>query len=132
MSFSLSAQFQLLNTAQKLSIFKFLFIFVFVVIFYSLSFRLLPARALFLIVLHNGVKEDSRDKDVICYAEWERRIRTTRTVSWLVSKLCVANYFTSSSPIVIAHSQFWLHVFANIFKKTQTNNCSNKKRRKMC
>ena len=36
-------------------------------------------------------KKDSRNKSVICDAVSERRIRTTRTVSWLVSKLCVAN-----------------------------------------
>ena len=54
--FSLSAQFEQLNTAQKLSIFKFLFLFHFVVMFYSLSSRPLPARPLFLIVLHNDVK----------------------------------------------------------------------------
>ena len=56
MYFSLSAWFEQLNTAQKLSIFKFVFLFHFVVIFYSLSSCLLPARPLFLIVLHNSVK----------------------------------------------------------------------------
>ena len=56
MSFSLSARFEHLNTAQKLGNFKFLFIFHFVVIICSLSSRPLPARPLFLIVLHNGVK----------------------------------------------------------------------------
>ena len=57
MSFTLSARFQQLNTAQKLGILKFLFLFDFVVIFYSLSPHPLPARPLFLIVLHNGVKK---------------------------------------------------------------------------
>ena len=51
---------------QKLAIFKFLFIFYFVIIFYSLSSHPFPARPLFLIGLHNGVKKYSREKGVIC------------------------------------------------------------------
>ena len=75
MSFSLSAWFEQLNTAQKLSIFKFLFLFDFVAIFYSLSSCLLPARPLFLIVLQNGIKKDSHDKGVICDVILEWRIK---------------------------------------------------------
>ena len=59
---------------QKLAIFKFLFLFHIVIIFYSLSFHPLPARPLFLIVLHNGVKKYSREKGVICDIVSERRI----------------------------------------------------------
>ena len=56
MSFSVSARFEQLNTAQKPPIFK-LFFFHFVIIFYSLSSRPLLFGPLFLIVLHNGVKK---------------------------------------------------------------------------
>ena len=67
MFFFLSARFQQLNTAQKLSIFKFLFLFYLVDTFYSLSLPF-PAWPLFLIVLYNGVKKDSGDKGVTCDA----------------------------------------------------------------
>ena len=73
MSFSLSAWFEQLNTAQKLGIFKFLFLFHFVVLFSSLSSRL-PAQPLFLIVLHNGVKKHSHEKGMIWDMVLERRI----------------------------------------------------------
>ena len=56
LSFFLSARFDQLNTVQKLDSFKFLFLFHFAIIFYSLSSHLLPARPLFLIVLHNDLK----------------------------------------------------------------------------
>ena len=56
LSFSQSARFEQLNAAQKPDIFKFLFLFHFVIIFYCLSSRQLSFRPLFLIVLHNGVK----------------------------------------------------------------------------
>ena len=62
------------KSAKKLRIFKFLFLFDFVVIFYSPSSCQLPAWLLFLIVLHNGVKKDSRDKGKICNVVSERRI----------------------------------------------------------
>ena len=58
---------------EKLSNFKFFFFCDFGDIFYSLS-RPFPARPLFLIVLHNEVKKDSRDKGVLCNAISERRI----------------------------------------------------------
>ena len=51
----------------KIGIFKFSFLFRFAIIFSSLSSRPLSARPLFLIVLHNGVKKNSRVKGVICY-----------------------------------------------------------------
>ena len=52
----MSAQFEQLNTAEKLGIFKFLYLFHFVIIFYSLSSRLHPASTAVLIALHNSVK----------------------------------------------------------------------------
>ena len=66
LSFSLSAQFEQLNTAQKSGIFKFLFPFHIFKIFYSLSSRPFPSRPLFLIVLQNGVKKHSGEKGLIC------------------------------------------------------------------
>ena len=73
MPFSLSARFEQLNTAQKLDIFRFLFLFHFV-IFNSLSTCLLPARPLFLVVLHNSVKNNSRKKGMTCDMLSEQRI----------------------------------------------------------
>ena len=56
LSFSLSARFKQLNTAQKPGIFKLLFLFHFVVIVCSLPSLPLSSRPLFLIALRNGVK----------------------------------------------------------------------------
>ena len=53
-TFSFS-RFEQLNTAQKPGIFKFLFFFTLLLSF-ILSSRPLPARSLFLFVLHNDVK----------------------------------------------------------------------------
>ena len=57
---------------QKLAIFKFLFLFYFVIIFYSLFSHPLPARPLFLIVLHNGEKKYLHEKGAICDVASER------------------------------------------------------------
>ena len=46
----------LIKYCQNLAIFKFLFLFHFVIIFYSPFSHPLPAQLLFLIVLHNGIK----------------------------------------------------------------------------
>ena len=80
MSFSLSAQFEQLNTAQKLGIFKFFFFFHFVTIFSSLTSYLLAhptAQLLFLIVLHNDIKwrkKHSHENGVIFDEVSEQRI----------------------------------------------------------
>ena len=69
--------------SQKLGIFKFLFLFHFVVVFYTLSSYPLPARPLFLIVLHNGVKKHSCGKAwfVTWYQNGELRALAFRTGS---------------------------------------------------
>ena len=54
--------------------FQILIFFFLYIIFYSLSSRPLPARPLFLIVLHNGIKKGSLDKGVTCDVVSERRI----------------------------------------------------------
>ena len=73
MPFSLSVQFEQWITAQKLGIFKFLFLFHFVIVFYIRSSRPLPARSLFLVVLHNAVKNIHVRKAwfVTCYRNRE-------------------------------------------------------------
>ena len=76
MFFFLSPRFQQLNTAQKLSIFKFLFLFYLVDTFYSLSLPF-PAWPLFLIVLYNGVK-----KIQVIKAWLATRIRTENCLCW--------------------------------------------------
>ena len=128
MSFSLSAKFQLLNVAQKLSIFKFLFLFDFVVNFYGLSFGPLPAWVLFLIVLHSGVKKDSREKRVICDGEYELQEHGfMASVKTMCGKLLhiFKSHCDCIFPVLITY-------FCKYFQKNQPNNCNNKKRRKMC
>ena len=64
----------LFKYCQKLVILKFLFLFYFVIIFYCLFSHQLPAQPLFLIVLHNGIKQYSREKGMICEVVSEQRI----------------------------------------------------------
>ena len=88
MPFSLSVQFEQWITAQKLGIFKFLFLFHFVIVFYSRSSRPLPARSLFLVVLHNGVKKIHVRKAwfVTCYRnrEYAKNIHFLEIYIWKI------------------------------------------------
>ena len=103
MFFCLSTRFEQLNTVQKLGFFKFLFLFRFVIVFSSISSRLLPARPLFLIVLHNGIKKHSSEKGVICDAVSERRIVTHSNYS------IIQNIFTNTKTTNLLKIYLRLH-----------------------
>ena len=106
MFFFLSARFEQLDTAQKLGIFKFFFLFHFVIIFSSLSSHPVPARPLFLIVLHNGVKNIHVRKALFVTWYRNREYQTRRCLSLLRKQ------FTSKS------YKYWLFITLKVGDKT--------------
>ena len=104
LSFSVSARFEQLNNAQKPPIFIF---FHFVIIFYSLSSHTLPFGPLFLIVLHNGVKNIHVRKAWFVTWYWNEEWR---------SKSSKNNFFGKKSIQLVCPIKTFKMVYKNVLK----------------